>query len=125
MEWFVKAVRDNYANFSGRARRKEYWMFYLFFIIFGVVAVTLDSILGTDFKVYGGISMGYGWISVLFYLAVLVPAVAVSIRRLHDINKSGWFLFISFIPLIGGIWIIILLATDGNKDENIYGLPTK
>jgi len=114
MEWFLKCVKDNYANFNGRARRKEYWMFYLFFIIFSFVAMMLDGVLGTFGALYG-----------LYVLALLVPALSVFVRRLHDINKSGWWYFISWIPLIGGIWLLVLLCTDGDKESNQYGEPTK
>ena len=111
MEWFLIVVRDNYSNFNGRASRKEYWMFYLFYMIFAIVAMVVDVILG------------FGFVYLLYVLALLIPGLAVGIRRLHDVGKSGWWLLISLIPLIGAIWIIVLLATDGTADNNIYG-PT-
>ena len=128
MDWYLKVVRDNYANFSGRARRKEYWMFLLFNIIFSIVAGIADNILGTDFTIGEGsysVSMGYGWIYLIYILAVIIPGWAVSVRRLHDVGKSGWFMLITLIPLIGAIWIIILMCTDGNKTENTYGPSPK
>jgi uncharacterized membrane protein YhaH (DUF805 family) len=126
MEWFLIVVRDNYSNFNGRASRKEYWMFYLFYMIFAIFAMVADNILGITFTVgegYYAVNIGYGWIYLLFVLALLIPGLAVGIRRLHDVGKSGWWLLISLIPLIGAIWIIVLLATDGTADNNIYG-PT-
>ena len=129
MEWYLKVVRDNYANFDGRASRKEFWMFYLFNIIFSVVAIALDNILGTDFKMGGGYgyeaSMGYGWIYTLYTLAVLVPAIAVSARRLHDVGKSGWMMLIALIPCIGIFWLLYLLVQDSSPLDNEYGPSPK
>ena len=115
MKWYL-AVLKKYAVFSGRARRKEYWMFVLFNFIFLIVAVLLDNLLGTNFGLGG-----YGWIYLLYALAVLIPALAVLIRRLHDIGKSGWWIFISLIPLAGEIWVLVLLATDSKPGQNQYG----
>ena len=128
MEWYLKVVRDNYANFNGRARRKEYWMFVLFNMIAGFILSVLDNLLGLDFKIGSGYyetSSGYGWISVTYMLAIILPSLSVLVRRLHDIGKSGWFMLITFIPFIGGIWILVLLCTDGEKVENIYGPSPK
>ena len=110
------AVLKNYAGFSGRARRKEYWMFTLFNIIFLLAASILDSLLGTEFG--EGV---YGLFYLLYSLAVLIPGIAVSVRRLHDIGKSGWMLLIVLIPIIGWIWLLFLLVTDSNPGENQYG----
>ncbi len=128
MEWYLKVVRDNYANFKGRARRKEYWMFVLFNFLFLIVAVILDNILGTTFKISDGYSeesMVYGWIYLIYMLAVFIPGLAVAVRRLHDVGKSGGWLFIVLIPLIGAIWLLVLLFTEGNKGDNIYGPSPK
>jgi uncharacterized membrane protein YhaH (DUF805 family) len=110
MEWYLKVIKENYANFNGRARRKEFWMFVLFNVIFEIIASVIDGILGT----YIVFSMIYG-------LAILVPAIAVTVRRLHDIGKSGFWIFIEFIPLIGWIWLLILLAQEGMPGPNEYG----
>ncbi len=115
MNWYI-AVLKNYAGFSGRARRKEYWMFTLFNIIFLFVAMILDMILGTEF----GLGV-YGLFYVLYSLAVIIPGLAVSVRRLHDIGKSGWMLLIVLIPIIGWIWLLFLMVTDSNPGENQYG----
>ena len=91
-------------------------MFFLFNLIFALVAVVLDNVFGTDFQ-----DIGYGIFYTLYMLAVLLPTLAVEIRRLHDIGKSGWWIFISLVPLAGSIWLIVLLATDGQPGENQYG----
>jgi uncharacterized membrane protein YhaH (DUF805 family) len=119
MNWYITVIKK-YAVFSGRARRKEYWMFFLFNLIFSIVAIVLDNLLGTAIK-----DLGYGLISGLYFLAVLIPGLAVTVRRLHDVGKSGWWIFISLIPLIGSIWLLVLLATDSQPVENGYGSNPK
>lgn len=119
MEWFLKVLRQ-YADFNGRARRKEYWMFILINMIFGFVAMLLDNLLGIADPV-----IGYGAIYGLYTLALIIPGIAVAVRRLHDIGKSGWMLLIAFIPLIGAIWLIVLMCTDSNAGENQYGANPK
>lgn len=119
MEWYLKCWRQ-YADFSGRARRKEYWMFVLFDAIFALSAVILDNILGLTI---GGLF--YGVIYLLYSLAVLVPRLAVFVRRMHDIGKSGWMILIAFIPIIGSIWLIVLCCFDSQVGENRYGVNPK
>ena len=128
MEWFLKVVRDNYANFNGRARRKEYWMFILFNMIFAIIAAVADNILGLAFTVGEGsyaVSMGYGWIYTLYTLAIIIPSTAVMARRMHDIDKSGWMCLILFIPMVGAIWFLVLLCKDSNPGDNKYGPSPK
>ncbi len=124
MEWYLKVVKDNYANFKGRARRKEYWMFVLFNFIFIIVAAILDNVLGTTFDI-GYQRMPYGWIYLIYALAVIIPGLAVLVRRLHDVGKSGGWIFIVLIPLVGAIWLLVLVCTDGNSGENAYGPSPK
>ena len=112
MKWYKK-VLSNYANFKGRARRKEYWMFNLIYAIFYIAILILDSASGTRI------------VSVLFRLIHFVPMLAVSVRRMHDINKSGWYLLVNFIPFIGFIWYLVLLCTDGTYGANKYGPDSK
>jgi uncharacterized membrane protein YhaH (DUF805 family) len=119
MNWYLQVLK-NYAVFSGRARRKEYWMFVLFNMIFAIVAMILDNVLGIAIK-----GVGYGPISGLYLLAIIIPSLAVAVRRLHDVGKSGWMIFISLIPIIGAIWLLVLLVTDSNSDENEYGSNPK
>jgi len=113
MEWYLKVVRDNYVNFNGRASRQEYWMFFLFNLIFLFIAISVDGYLGL------------GFLTILYYLAVFFPTIAVMVRRLHDIGNSGWWILISLIPFIGSIWLIVLLCTDSNPNENDYGPSLK
>jgi uncharacterized membrane protein YhaH (DUF805 family) len=105
-----------YADFSGRARRKEYWMFALFTAIFEIIAILFDNALGNTTE-----DLGYGLILSLYLLAIILPGLAVSVRRLHDVGKSGWWMFIGSIPFIGGIWLFILTVTDSQPGLNKYG----
>lgn len=119
MNWYL-AVLKNFSNFSGRARRKEYWMFVLFNIIFGTVALILDNVLGITMEL-----IPYGPIYILYVLVILVPSIAVSIRRLHDVGKSAWMLLIALIPFIGAIWLLVLMMMDSQPGENQYGPDPK
>lgn len=119
MSWYI-AVIKKYAVFSGRARRKEFWWFALFNWIFMIVAMILDNVLGTTIQ-----NLNYGLFYFVYSLAVLIPSLAAGIRRLHDVGKSGWWLFISLIPLVGDIWLIVLVATDSQPGGNQYGLNPK
>lgn len=123
MEWYLKVLKS-YADFKGRARRKEYWMFTLFNIIAAVVAMIIDKLLGTSFHInVGGVdqSLGYGYVYLLYVLIVLIPGFAVFVRRLHDVGKSGWFFFVAFIPIAGAIWLLVLLCTDSQPQTNQWG----
>ena len=106
----------NYADFQGRARRMEYWSFALFNSIFSVVAIVLDNLMGIAIP-----EVGYGPIYGLFLLVSLVPGIAVFVRRLHDIGRSGWYFLISFIPLVGTILLFVWLFTDSNPETNKWG----
>jgi uncharacterized membrane protein YhaH (DUF805 family) len=124
MKWYLKVMRDNYANFSGRARRKEYWMFTLIQISIMILLIILDGVLGLSFEIYGQ-DLRYGWLYAIGALIHLIPGFAVSVRRLHDVGKSGWFLLIALIPLIGSIWILVLICLDGEKSNNKWGPDSK
>src|SRR5687768_13547231 len=115
MNWYVRAMKK-YAEFNGRARRKEYWMFVLFQMIFGIVAMIIDGAIGLNVGI-----LPYGYIYVAYTLATLVPSLSVMVRRLHDTNKSGWMFFIILIPIIGVIWLLVLLCKDSDPGENKYG----
>lgn len=117
MNWFLKVLKQ-YLDFSGRARRKEYWMFALFTLIFMIVAAVLDNVLGIAFY-------GTGPIYMIYSLVVLIPSLAVLVRRLHDIGKSGAWFFISFIPIVGAIWMLVLLIKAGDAGDNKYGPDPK
>ncbi|MFT3679609.1 MAG: DUF805 domain-containing protein [Ferruginibacter sp.] len=123
VDWWKKVVLKNYANFNGRARRAEYWYFVLanilliipFYIIGIAGAVSDNQALGTlGLVVY-----------VLLALATIVPALAVAVRRLHDLNKSGWYYFVALIPLVGSIILLVWFCTDGDRFVNNYGEDPK
>ena len=124
MEWYLKVMRDNYANFKGRARRKEYWMYVLVQSIIMIGLMILDSILGLDFELQG-ISLGYGYLYLIGVIVHFIPSLAVLVRRLHDVGKSGWFYFIFLIPIIGIIWLLVLYCTEGQKQDNKWGPDPK
>src|SRR5579871_228739 len=113
MNWYVEVLKK-YAVFSGRARRKEYWMFALISFLISLVLSVLDSVLGLT---RGGI----GPLDGLYSLAVLIPGLAVTIRRLHDTNRSGWWLLINVVPLIGWIIFLVFLVADSDPCENQNG----
>ena len=122
-------MRDNYANFKGRARRKEYWMFVLVNAIILIACMVLDNMLGTVFMMDAGplgeISLGYGWLYFICTLVHFTPALGLVVRRLHDVGKSGWFYFIFLIPIIGIIWLLVLYCTEGQKQDNKWGPDPK
>ncbi len=120
MEWMLMPLR-RYAEFSGRSRRKEYWMVVLFEIIVLVVLSIVESVLGLTGMVAGA----YGPLTALFLLAVLIPGLAVGARRLHDTNRSGWWLLLGLVPLIGAIVLIFFFASDGTSGDNQYGPDPK
>jgi|TARA_B110000908_G_scaffold135210_1_gene159943 uncharacterized membrane protein YhaH (DUF805 family) len=119
MNWYLKVLKQ-YADFNGRARRKEYWMFVLFNTIFSILAMIFDNVFGIAIE-----GIGYGPIYLLYVLAMMIPSLAVAVRRLHDVGKSGWMILISLIPIIGGIWLLVLFVTDGNLGENEHGANPK
>ncbi len=127
----VKHVFENYANFNGRARRSEYWYFVLFNTLVSIVLnVLLSTMGGLSFDPEAGIVMGTGLtiisiITSVIGIALFIPGLAVSVRRLHDIGKSGWALLLGFIPFIGGIILLIFCLTDSEPGENMYGANPK
>jgi len=128
MKWFIK-VLSHYADFSGRARRTEYWMFVLFNVIFNLVWTFLviagvlvftsdDNNRAMPFIMVSVASLSY-------YFLMMLPSMSVAVRRLHDLGKSGWMMFVGLIPIAGGIWLLVLMLTEGNKGENEYGPDPK
>ncbi|MET9442669.1 DUF805 domain-containing protein [Streptomyces sp. NPDC006610] len=113
MHWYVDVLKK-YATFSGRARRKEYWMFTL------INTVIYAALLALDFGL-----LGLGFIAPLYMVAVLVPTLAVLVRRLHDTGRSGWWFFISFVPLVGGIVLLVFTVSDSKPEANEYGFNPK
>jgi uncharacterized membrane protein YhaH (DUF805 family) len=119
MNWYLKVLRQ-YADFNGRARREEYWMFTLFNLIFIIVAMILDNILGLTVE-----EEPYGVFYFLYAFAVLIPGLAVTVRRLHDVGKSGWMILVALIPIIGAIWLLALMVFDSDPGDNEYGQNPK
>jgi len=112
---FLDIVKNKYANFDGRARRKEYWYFVLAFMIFAIAMSILMGILGAISTTLVGI---FSVVVGIVYLALLVPALAVGIRRMHDVGKSGWFILIP-------VYSLILAVTEGERKDNQYGPDPK
>lgn len=109
MSWYLEVLKK-YAVFSGRARRTEYWMFVLINFIIGLILGGVDFMLGFS-----------GLVGSIYSLAVFIPGLAVSVRRLHDTNRSGWWLFVFLIPLVGWIILLIFMIQDSIPGENKYG----
>ena len=105
-----------YAVFSGRARRKEYWLFYLLFLLVYIFFAIIDAASGTLDS-----ATGIGALTGILFLAVLIPQLAVGVRRLHDTDRSGWWLLVGFIPLVGPIVLIVFFCLDGSAGDNRFG----
>jgi uncharacterized membrane protein YhaH (DUF805 family) len=108
----IKSGFSNYVNFSGRAIRSEYWLWTLFAIIGMAVAAGLD---------YAIFNRAEALFYFVFALAILLPGLAVTIRRLHDLDRSGWWIFLNFVPLIGVIVLIVWFCTRGTSGPNRFG----
>ncbi len=120
MKWYLKVLTKNYANFEGRARRQEYWMFVLFQILI-LVGLSLFSGLVEEIMDLDIL----GILLLIYFGGTLIPWLALNVRRLHDIGKSGTYFFINFVPIIGRIWYIVLVASNGDYGPNKYGLDPK
>ena len=110
IDYYLEAFRK-YADFSGRATRSEYWWFYLVTIAVSILISILESILNIPF----------GLISVLYFFISLIPNLSIQVRRLHDVDKSGWYILLNFLIIIGWIWLLILNILDSNPGANKYG----
>ena len=117
MQWYIGALKK-YATFSGRARRKEYWMFFLFNFIISFGLGFIDGVAGTT------LDGGVGIISTLYSLAVFLPGIAVAVRRLHDTGRSGWMMLLGLIPCIGALVLLYFMCEDSHG-ANEYGEPPK
>ncbi|HLM61496.1 MAG TPA: DUF805 domain-containing protein [Pyrinomonadaceae bacterium] len=120
MNWYLQALKK-YADFSGRARRKEYWYFVLFNVLISIVLAFADAAIGI--KTADGDNLGL--IGGLYSLAVLIPGIAVTVRRLHDTGRSGWYVLLGLIPCIGGIILLVFAVEEGHQGENEYGVNPK
>lgn len=116
MEWYLDVLKNKYAQFTGRARRLEYWYFALFNVIASIVLAVLDGLFGTF-----NTATGAGLLSGLYALAVLVPSLAVAVRRLHDTDRTGWWLLIALVPVIGVIVLLVFMLIDSQPGANQYG----
>ena len=117
MNWYLKVLRQ-YADFSGRARRTESWIFTLIDRVILISLFIVLSLMNLNPILVSFIAYGYA-------IALFIPTLAVSVRRLHDVGKSGWMLLVGLIPIIGGIWLLILWIMDGDSGENKYGINPK
>lgn len=109
MNWYLDALKKKYADFTGRARRTEYWMFVLFSLIVAVGIGIVDGLIT------GGI------LGIVYALAILIPSIAIAVRRLHDTNRSGWWVLVSLVPFIGFLILIYFLVLDSQPGDNQYG----
>lgn len=110
MHWYLDVIK-NYVGFSGRATRTEFWMFVLINFIISIIAMLIDYFLLHGLRI----------INTLYSLAVFLPGLAVTVRRLHDIGRTGWWILIGLIPILGWIWLIVYYCTDSQDTENAYG----
>jgi uncharacterized membrane protein YhaH (DUF805 family) len=111
MSWFMQALK-NYAAFEGRARRKEFWFFVLFFVIALIVASIIDRLIGLPI------------LTIIVSLGLIIPSISVSVRRLHDTGRSGWWYLISLIPIVGLV-LIVFYVLDSKPETNAYGPSPK
>jgi uncharacterized membrane protein YhaH (DUF805 family) len=116
MKWFLEALTKKYATFAGRARRSEYWYFVLFYILAAVALSIIDVVVGTYNE-----ESGLGLLSGLFMLATIVPSLAVTARRLHDTDRSGWWLLLYFIPVLGALVLLVFMVLDSQPGTNRFG----
>jgi uncharacterized membrane protein YhaH (DUF805 family) len=108
MNYFLDVLKK-YAVFSGRARRKEYWMYILFVAIIYIVLAVI------------GVATKQTWIPIVFYVGILLPSLGVLVRRLHDTGRSGWWVLFSLVPLVGGITVLVFVCLDSEPGDNKYG----
>ena len=116
MNWFIAALKK-YAVFSGRARRSEYWYFVLFYLLIYVALAFVDGMLNG--------AANFGLLSTIFSLGMLIPSISVGVRRLHDTDRSGWWLLVSLVPVIGAIVLIVFSAQDSHPGDNRFGANPK
>lgn len=116
MNWYLEVLTNKYAAFGGRARRSEYWYFFLFNIAISLALAIADIVIRSV--------LGYGMLGPIYSLAVLIPGIAVTIRRLHDTDRSGWWILLGLVPLVGLV-LIVFLVQEGTGGRNQYGPDPK
>ncbi len=119
MNWYLKVLKQ-YANFNGRARRKEFWVFAFFNVLFLTMIMIVEN--NSEIIIEG---IGYGPVSLIYALAILVPGLAVFVRRLHDVGRSGWMMLLVFIPIVGAMYLFMLLVSDSDTEQNKYVINSK
>ena len=121
MHWYLEVFRK-YAVFEGRARRKEYWIFFLFCVVISMALALIDETMGWIAELD---DEEFGFLSTLYSLAIIIPGLAVLVRRLHDTDRSGWWVLIALIPLIGAIILLVFTALAGHPGDNRFGPDPK
>lgn len=116
----VRSALSQYVGFGGRARRSEYWWFFLFGLLVSIVTSILDMVLGTNFE-----NSSNGLFNLIAGLAFLLPSLAVAVRRLHDTDRSGWWILIGLIPILGAIVLLVFFVQDGTPGPNRFGPSPK
>ena len=116
MDLVIQSITSKYADFSTRASKKEFWLFALLYLLAYFFFIAIDFSIDTF-----NYAIGFGLFSGIFWLATIVPYLAVSVRRLHDTNRVGWWYFLILIPLVGSIWLIVLLCLKSDEGENRFG----
>jgi uncharacterized membrane protein YhaH (DUF805 family) len=116
MKWFLDALKNKYATFEGRARRKEYWYFVLFYALAIVALAIVDGVVGTFSE-----EIGIGLFSGVFVLATFVPTLAVTVRRLHDTDRSGWWVLLDLVPFVGALVLFVFTVLDSQPGANRFG----
>lgn len=119
MNWYLEVLRK-YAQFDGRSRRKEYWLFVLVNMVVSFLLTFIDRFTGTFDP-----DIGLGLLSGIYALAVFIPAIAVACRRLHDTGRTAWWLLILVVPLIGWVVLVVFFVQDSQEEENQYGISSK
>ena len=109
MNWYLKAMKQ-YVDFSGRARRKEYWMYFLVYFLITLVCGVVEGVLSMP-----------GTLTTIVALVHLLPSLGVTVRRLHDTGRSGWWILLSFIPIIGALVLLYFMVISGEPQDNAYG----
>lgn len=108
MHWYMEVMRK-YSDFSGRSRRMEYWMFFLLNIVVSLIVAVIGTMLHVPY------------LSFLYAAVIIVPSLAVTARRLHDTGRSGWWMLIALIPILGALVLLYFMAIDGDPGDNAYG----
>jgi len=119
MDWYLKVLRQ-YSDFEGRAQRSEYWFFVLINVIVTFILAFLDSAFGMFDP-----QTGWGVLSAVYALALFLPSLAVSVRRLHDTGRSGWWMLLLFVPMVGALVLIFFFVLESQADANRYGMNPK